>query len=96
MVALSKYGHLTFNIYFATTLLHMYMYIWRIIACEDELNAILNTGCVNQDGTFNINLSIPPPQSHGMFVVRPPSPAVLSQQGIPLGLPQIPCQPSII
>jgi hypothetical protein len=68
----------------------------KIITCEDELNAILNTGCVNQDGTFNINLSIPPPQSHGMFVVRPPSPALLSQQGIPLGLPQIPCQPHML
>lgn len=68
----------------------------KIITCEDELNAILNTGCDNQDGTFNINLSIPPPQSHGMFVVRPPSPALLSQQGIPLGLPQIPCQPHML
>ena len=68
----------------------------KIITCEDELNAILNTGCVNQDGTFNINLSLPPPQSHGMFVVRPPSPALLSQQGIPLGLPQIPCQPHML
>ena len=56
----------------------------KIITCEVELNAILNTGCVNQDGTFNINLSIPLPQSHGMFVVRPPSPALLSQQDIPL------------
>jgi hypothetical protein len=68
----------------------------KIITCEDELNAILNTGCVNQDGTFNINLSIPPPQLHGMFVVRPPSAALLSQQGIPLGLPQIPCQPHML
>ena len=34
-----------------------------MITCEDELNAILNTGCVNQDGIFNINLSLPPPQS---------------------------------
>ena len=68
----------------------------KIITCEVELNAILNTDCVNQDGTFNINLSIPPPQSHGMFVVRPPSPALLSQQGIPLGLPQIPCQPHML
>jgi hypothetical protein len=55
-----------------------------------------NIGCVNQDGTFNINLSLPPPQSHGMLVVRPPSPALLSQQGIPLGLPQIPCQPHML
>jgi hypothetical protein len=31
-----------------------------------------------------------------MFVVRPPSPALLSQQGIPLGLPQIPCQPHML
>jgi hypothetical protein len=68
----------------------------KIITYEDELNAILNTGCVNQDGTFNINLSIPPPQSHGMFVVRLPSPALLSQQGISLGLPQIPCQPHMM
>ena len=68
----------------------------KIITCEDELNAILNTGCVNQDGTFNINLSLPPPQSHGMFAVRPPSPALLSQQGIPLELPQISCQPHML
>jgi hypothetical protein len=40
----------------------------KIITCEDELNAILITSCVNQDGTFNINLSLPPPQSHGMFL----------------------------
>ena len=68
----------------------------KIITCEDELNAILNTGCVNQDETFNINLSFHPLQSHGMFVVQPPSPDLLSQQGIPLGLPQIPCQPHML
>ena len=33
----------------------------KIITCEDELNAILNTGCVNQDRTCNISLSLPPP-----------------------------------
>lgn len=68
----------------------------KIITCEDELNAILNTGCVNQNETFNTNLSLPPPQPPGMFVERPPSPALLSQQGIPLGLPQIPCQPHML
>jgi hypothetical protein len=42
----------------------------KIITCEDELNAILNTGCVNQDGPVE-RRKISRAEWRGKFSLKP-------------------------